>query len=163
MDSSILNVDAKKTVFRMFTYGLYALTVSDLPKGHAATINWSTQSSFDLPLLAISLENSSQTIILLRQDKVFAINVYGSDQRELAGQLGRYSASRPDKFDGVAWDTGVTGAPLLVEALAYAECQARRELDSGDSVIFVGEFIGAAHRNSGAPLTMESAGFKHAG
>ena len=147
----------------MFTYGLYALTVSDLPKGHAATINWSTQSSFDLPLLAISLENSSQTIILLRQDKVFAINVYGSDQRELAGQLGRYSASRPDKFDGVAWDTGVTGAPLLVEALAYVECQARRELDSGDSVIFVGEFIGAGHRTSGDPLTMESAGFKHAG
>ena len=41
MDSSIFNVDAKKTVFRMFTYGLYALTVYDLPKGHAATINWS--------------------------------------------------------------------------------------------------------------------------
>jgi len=27
VDSSIFNVDAKKTVFRMFTYGLYALTV----------------------------------------------------------------------------------------------------------------------------------------
>ena len=99
----------------------------------------------------------------MRQDKVFAISVYGSDQRELAGQLGRYSASRPDKFDGVAGDTGVTGAPLLVEALAYVGCQARRELESGDSVIFVGEFIGAGHRTSGDPLTMESAGFKHAG
>ena len=111
----------------------------------------------------MSLENSSQAIILLRQHKVFAINVYGSEQRELAGQVGRHSAIRPAKFDGVAGDTGVTGAPLLVEALAYVGCQARRELDSGDSVIFLGEFIGAGHRTSGDPLTMESAGFKHAG
>ena len=89
--------------------------------------------------------------------------MYGSDQRELAGRLGRYSASRPAKSDGVAGDTGVTGAPLLVEALAYVGCQARRELDYEDSVIFLGEFIGAGHRTSGDPLTMESAGFKHAG
>ena len=159
----MLDVDAKKSVLRMFTYGLYALTVPDPPKGHAATINWATQSSFDPPLVVISVEKSSRTIILLRQHKVFAISVYGSDQRELAGQLGRRSTNRPDKFDGVSWDTGVTGAPLLVEALAYVECRISRELDSGDSVIFVGEIVGAGHRTSGDPLTMESAGFKHAG
>ena len=159
----MLEIDAKKKVLRMFTYGLYALTVADVREGHAATVNWVTQTSFDPPLVAVSVEKSSRSITLVREHQAFAINIYGSDQREIAGRLGRRFANRSDKFGNVPWDTAVTGAPLLADSLGYVECVVKGELDSGDSVLFLGEVVGAGVRNSGAPLTMELSGFKHAG
>ena len=159
----MIDAEAKKTVLRMFTYGLYALTVPDGEGGNGATVNWVTQVSFDPPLIAVSVEKTSRSIVLIRQHRVFALNVYSSDQRELAGQLGKRSANRSDKFAGVSWDSGTTGAPLLTDALGYVECSVRSEIDSGDSAIFVVEVVAAGVRSSGRPLTMESSGFKHAG
>ena len=159
----MLDFSAKKAVLRMFTYGLYALTVPDGTSGHGATVNWVTQTSFDPPLIAISVEKSSRSIGLIRQHHVIAINVFRFDHRELAGQLGKRFAKRPDKFRDISWDTGVTGAPLLIDALGYVECRVTEEADSGDSVIFVAEVVGAGVRDSGSPLTMESSGFKHSG
>ena len=163
VDNDMLGAEAKKKVLRMFTYGLYALTVPDDNVGHGATVNWVTQTSFDPPMLAVSVEKSSRSIDLVRRHGVFAINIYRSDQRELAGQLGKRFANRPDKFRGISWGTGTTGVPLLIDALGHVECSVRDEVDSGDSVVFIAEVVGADVRGSGHPLTMESAGFRHAG
>ena len=158
-----MDVEAKKTVLRMFTYGLYALTVSDGAGAHGATVNWVTQTSFDPPMVAVSLEKASRSINLVRQHRVFIINVYRSDHREVAGQLGRRFANRPNKFQGLLWHVGPSGAPILTEALGYLECNVAGEIDSGDSVVFLAEIVGAGAQGSGAPLTMEASGFKHAG
>lgn len=158
-----MDAEAKRTVLRMFTYGLYALTVPDKATGHAATVNWVTQTSFEPPMLAISVEKNSRSIGLMREHGVFAINVYRGDQKDLAGQLGRRYTNRPDKFNGVPWNTDVTGAPLLANALGYLECKVTAEADAGDSVVFVAEVVGAGVRSNETPLTMASAGFRHAG
>ena len=159
----MFDLEAKKTVLRMFTYGLYALTVREGSGCHGATVNWVTQTSFDPPMIAVSLEKSSRSMELVRQHQVFAINVFRSDQRETAGQLGRRFANRPDKFQGLSWYMGSTGVPILTETLGYIECKGVGDIDSGDSVVFVAEIVGAGVQGSGIPLTMESSGFKHAG
>ncbi|MBI4310664.1 MAG: flavin reductase family protein [Chloroflexi bacterium] len=158
-----MDAETKRTVLRMFTYGLYALTIADGDKGHGATVNWVSQVSFDPALLAVSVEKNSRSIELLRQEKAFAINVYRADQRDLAGQLGRRFANRPDKFQGVRCNTGVTGAPLLADSLAYVECRVVREADAGDSVLILADIVEVGVSGEGKPLTMEAAGFRHAG
>lgn len=158
-----MDCQAKKTVLRMFTYGLYMLTVPDGAGGHGCTVNWVTQTSFEPPMVAVSVEKRSHTSVLLRSQRVFAINVLGQDQIELAGRLGRRWANTPDKFRGVSWERGVTGVPLLTEALGYVECRVTSEQDSGDSVLFAAEVVAAGHQRNGAPLTMTAAGFRHAG
>lgn len=158
-----MDVDAKRAVLRMFTYGLYALTVPSGDEGHGVTVNWCFQTSFDPPMVAVSVEKASRTIGLLRQSGVFAINIYGSDQRELAGRLGRRFSQHPAKFRGITWAHGRTGAPILIDALGWLECRVRSEADSGDSVVFVGEVVEAGVQREGDPLTMAAAGFRHAG
>ena len=158
-----MDAETKKTVMRMFTYGMYGLTVSDGEKAHGATVNWVFQASFDPPMLAVSVEKSSKTLGLIRQHKAFAINVYRADQRELAGQLGRRSAKTPAKFQGVQWTPGKTGVPLLTEAIANVECRVASELDAGDSVVIVADIVEVGLRGEGKPLTMEASGFKHSG
>ena len=57
---------------------------------------------------------------------------------------------------------GIQGLPALRCSLKPSLTRNVRQEESW-TLIFVGEFIGAGHRTSGDPLTMESAGFKHAG
>jgi flavin reductase (DIM6/NTAB) family NADH-FMN oxidoreductase RutF len=159
-----MDVDAKRAVFRMFTYGLYALTVPSGDEGHGATVNWCMQTSFDPPMVGVSVEKASRTIGLLRQSHVFAVNVYSAEQRDLAGRLGRRFSHYPDKFRGITWSHGPTGAPVLLDALGWIECRVRGEADSGDSVVFIGEVVSAGVGGKQSdPLTMSAAGFRHAG
>ena len=49
-----LDPEAKKTVLRLFSYGLYAVTAAHDGERGVFTANWLTQVSFDPPLVALS-------------------------------------------------------------------------------------------------------------
>ena len=89
---------AKKAVLRQWTYGLYAVSVAHAGQVNAFTANWLTQVSFEPPLVAVSVENDSRSIDMLRASGVFAINVFDAHARELAGALGKRSSQAPDKL-----------------------------------------------------------------
>lgn len=159
-----LDPAARKAVLRQLTYGLYAVTVRHDLVVNAFTANWVTQVSFDPPMVAISVENDSRSIGLIRQSGVFAINVYVDTQRELAGRLGKPSEKVPDKLAGVAYRFGQTGCPILLDALGALECRVTGSLPAGDSTLFVAEVVAAElQRADGVPLTMQAAGFRHYG
>lgn len=155
---------AKKQVLRFFTYGLYAATARDGDDVAAMTVNWATQVSFAPPLIAVSMERESRTRALAMRTGAFALSVYAADQRELAGLLGRHSAKAPEKFAGVAWAPGgATGCPLIEGTLGALECRVVSALEAGDSILVLAEVIAAHALRDGDPLTMQAAGFRHAG
>ncbi len=159
----MMHEEAKKTVLRMFNYVLVVVTVPGPDGGHGYTANWVAQASFEPPMVTVTAENDSKAIGLLRAHRVFAVNVLASGQRDLAGQLGRRSRTHPDKFRGVATELGVTGCPLLMDALGYVECHVVGELPAGDHTLFLGEVVAAGVRREGAPLTMAETGFRYFG
>ena len=162
-DGSVLDPAAKKTVLRMFTYGLYAVGVARGEESNMFTANWLTQVSFDPPLLALSVENSSHSIELIRETGVFAVSVFERAEREQAGLLGKRWRLRPDKIREVGHHPGVTGCPILEDALGAVECRVSESVPAGDSTLFVAEVIHAEVLREGEPLTMAEAGFRHAG
>jgi flavin reductase (DIM6/NTAB) family NADH-FMN oxidoreductase RutF len=70
-------------------------------------------------------------------------------EQALASQ---FAAQGTDRFAGVQFDTGSTGAPLIHGAVASFECFNRSRYDEGDHVIFVGEVERCTHRESASPL-----------
>jgi len=154
---------AKKHVLRLFTYGLYAVGVAANDERAMFTANWLTQVSFDPPLVALSVENDSHSITLLRAGGMFAISVFPSDAKEQAGTLGRHFRNHPDKMERVNYRLGTTGCPVLVDSLGTLECRVIATTSAGDSTLFVGEIIHAEVGSAGQPLTMADAGFRHAG
>ncbi len=153
----------KKEALRLFTYGLYAVTSADQETRDAMTANWITQVSFDPPLVAVSVENPSTSIQLIRASRRFAINVYGAEQRSLSGKLGKMYAKDPNKLDGLRWATASNGCPVLQETLAWIACDVVSETPAGDSTLFIGRVVDAQVLRREDPLTMLAAGFKHAG
>ena len=154
---------ARKTALRMFSYGLYVVTVRHGEEENGFTANWLTQVSFDPPLLALSVENDSHSIGLIRASGIFVVNVLESGQRELAGRLGKRWAHVPDKLAQVPHYPGPNGCAVLDEALAYVECAVASSQPAGDSTLFVARITGAGVQREGMPLTMAEAGFRHAG
>jgi len=154
----------KKTVLRLFTYGLYAVTARHGDEVGLMTANWIVQSSFDPPMLALAAEADSRTRRLIEAGGAFAVNVYETGQRELAGQLGRTFAKHPEKQGDIAWKPGpATGSPLLDAALGWVECKVAGSLPSGDHVVYVADVVEVGLNREGAPLTLKETGFKYAG
>lgn len=158
-----MNEAAKKEALRLFTYGLYAITVGDDEQRNAFTANWVTQVSFDPPLVALSVENDSVSLPIVRRTGLFAVNVYSSDQRDLAGLLGKSYSKHPDKLADLAFGVGETGCPVLLDCLAYVECRVQGEMLAGDSTLMLAQVESATMLRRAEPLTMLAAGFKHAG
>jgi len=159
MDAAI-----KKTVLRMFTYGLYAVTAKHGEMLSMMTVNWIIQSSFEPPLLTLAVEADSHSRQVIEASGAFAVNIYESGQRELAGQLGKTWAKHPDKFDGLPWKPGpVTGSPLLDAALGWVECKVMAQQPSGDHVLYIAEVVNVVLNREGTPLTIKEAGFKYGG
>lgn len=159
-----MDEQAKKTALRMLTYGLYAVTARHANEVAAMTVNFLTQCAFTPPMVAVAVELDSKAGRFIESAGRFAVNIYESGQRELAGQLGRKSANRPGKFDNVPWTPGpATGSPILEGALSWLECQVKGRLECGDHIVYVAEVIEAGVHRDGIPLTMAETGFRHSG
>jgi flavin reductase (DIM6/NTAB) family NADH-FMN oxidoreductase RutF len=154
---------AKKEALRLFTYGLYAVSCGDERRRNAFTANWLSQVSFDPPLVVVSVENASVSLPIIRSTGRFAVNVYGAEQRDLAGKLGKSYQKHPDKLEGLRWDVGERGCPVLLNTIAHVECEVVSETPAGDSTLVLGRVVGARVLRKDEPLTMLAAGFKHAG
>jgi flavin reductase (DIM6/NTAB) family NADH-FMN oxidoreductase RutF len=154
----------KKTVLRMLTYGLYAVTARHDDQTSLMTANWLMQSSFEPPLMTLAVEVDSHTRQVIEASGAFAINVYESGQRELAGALGRTYAKHPEKIDSAAWRPGpATGSPILESALGWVECKIVNSMPSGDHVLYLAEVVDVGLQRESTPLTLKETGFKYAG
>lgn len=160
-----MNPQDRKQSLRLFTYGLYAVSVRRENEANAFTANWLTQISFDPPLVSLSIEQDSWSWPALEATGVFAINVLESGQRELAGDLGKSRRKVGNKLTDIPWQPApVTGCPVLHEhALAYVECEVRSHHAAGDSWLVIADVVNAKVLRHGEPLTMKETGFKHAG
>jgi flavin reductase (DIM6/NTAB) family NADH-FMN oxidoreductase RutF len=154
----------KKTVLRLFTYGVYAVTARQGAEVSLMTANWLTQCSFEPPLIVLAVEVDSHSRQVIEASGAFAINLYESGQRELAGSLGRTFAKHPEKVSDTAWTPSPhTGSPLLPNTLGWIECKIISNMPAGDHILFVAEVLDVGLNHEGQPLTLKETGFKYAG
>ena len=158
-----MDQNTKKRVLRTFTYGLYAVSCADSGEVNIFTANWLTQVSFEPPLLALSVENDSKSLPMLLRSGKFTVNVYRAGGRELAGKLGKSAVYHPNKLEGIDYDIGANGCPILHDALAWVACEVQSTVEAGDSTLLVAGVVDVGMIGEGQPLTMAEAGFRHAG
>jgi flavin reductase (DIM6/NTAB) family NADH-FMN oxidoreductase RutF len=115
---------------------------------HGLTVSSFTSVSLEPPLVLICLGHAVTTIDLFRSATHFGVNVLREDQLELSE---RFARKGYDRFDGLPWQHGSSGVPLLARALAAMECEVERRIIAGDHDIFIGRMV-HAHVADGDPL-----------
>jgi flavin reductase (DIM6/NTAB) family NADH-FMN oxidoreductase RutF len=107
---------------------------------HGMTANSFTSVSLDPPLVLLCVDHKARILKHFRACKYFGVNVLEERQRALSVHFAR---SGYDRFDGVDWYAGHTGAPLLPGVLSTMECALRQTIDAGDHAILIGEVLHA--------------------
>src|SRR6476659_8667780 len=106
----------------MIPYGLYVLTADAEGTLAAATVNWVTQSAFAPPLVVVGVKADSGSYKTVKAAQAFALNMLGKDQKALAFTFFRPADVSDGKISGQSFRKGVTGAPILIDALGAIEC-----------------------------------------
>jgi flavin reductase (DIM6/NTAB) family NADH-FMN oxidoreductase RutF len=133
-----------------FATGVTVVTAVDATGRRVGlTANSFNSVSLEPPLVLWSLSRGASSMPAFTRGSRYAINILAADQRSIAE---RFAMKNVDRFDGVAWHEGVTGAPILDGAVAVFECFNRSQYVEGDHVIFVGEVEHCDRRAGAAPL-----------
>jgi flavin reductase (DIM6/NTAB) family NADH-FMN oxidoreductase RutF len=133
--------------------GVYVVGVTDGHRTNAFTASSVMPVSYKpvVVAMAVGLDHASRP--LLHAGKSFTINVLKDDQIELARHFGLVSGRQTNKLAGIRWRPGLSGAPILLDTLAYIECELATAVPGGDHELVLGKVVdGAVLARHGQPL-----------
>ena len=118
--------------------GVTVVTARSGDKVHGMTVSAFNEVSLDPPLVLVCAECNSHTLPLIREGGAFAVNILSRDQEALSN---RFASKRDEwrRFEGLDWDTGPTGAPLLRGVVASLDCRLVADPEHGDHAVCIGQ------------------------
>ena len=154
---------AKKTALRMIPYGLQVLGVSDGSQMDVASINWTTQVSFQPPLVVVGVKKDSKPFGILKTGRKFALSFLESGQRDLAFAFFKSVQPVDGKFGDYAYETAETGCPIISDAAAWVEAEVVSIDETGDHAAVIGKVVNAGVKRQSKPLTLAELGVNYGG
>ncbi len=135
---------------RRMSYGVYVVSARHQDEINAMTVRMVSQVSIRPPRVALSVLKRRYTHDLIRQSGAFVVNVLGEGQELIGGHFGLRTGRDLNKFTGLEYSFGETGAPILSESCAFLECRVVAENDLGQCTLFIGDVVasGITERNS---------------
>jgi len=125
--------------------GLYVIGSRAGERRNGMTLNWCTQVSFEPKLVGIGVEKPALTHELIAAGGSFTINIISREDRAIVRKF-----TKPVEVDeaartlnGFAFHDGVTGAPILDQAVSYLDCEVRQAVEVGNHTFFIGEIVDA--------------------
>ena len=138
----------QRQIMGRFATGVTLLTTRFDEDISGMTANAVMSLSLQPPRIVVAVDKRNSMHKCLTQGKCFAVNVLQADQEEISR---RFAASGPKDFSGLELTLAETGAPILVDALAFVDCRLVEILPGGDHDMFIGEPV-AGETRDGEPL-----------
>lgn len=98
-----------------------------------------TSLSLDPPQVLVSVNKRLYTHDAIKRGGFFAVSILHAGQEEIGKRFAGLIPEVEDRFAGLETHTGVTGSPILSDALAWVDCTVHHTYDGEDHTIFVGE------------------------
>ena len=112
-------------------------------------------------LVLVCLQKTSCALDLIERAGAFAVNVLSAGQQGISRRFAdRNRPAGSAMFDGVPFEPGVTGCPVLADATASFDCRLWRSHRAGDHLIVLGEVVALVHRPQLEPLIFHAGTYK---
>jgi flavin reductase (DIM6/NTAB) family NADH-FMN oxidoreductase RutF len=108
------------------------------------TANAFTSVSLAPPLILVCIDKAAQCYACFEQAETFAVNILSAHQEEISR---RFATKGIDKFNGLSWRSGASGAPLLDGAVGHVECAIVERHEGGDHTIYLAEVVSGCVNN----------------
>lgn len=145
---------------KYLAHGVYVISTVHEGRMNALTAAWVARASFVPPLITISIGKTRFSHAMILGSGVFALSVLGKDDIAMGRHFGLKTGRKTDKFEGIDYETKVTGSPVLKECIAWLDCRVVSSHDAGDHTIFIGEVLdGGVRREGSSPLIYDRDSF----
>jgi len=133
-----------RSVMRRLAGGVSIITAGKDDDITGMTVTSLASLSADPPRLLVNIHRQTSSFPLIQRDRRFAVNILGSDQREIADRFSNGSLKGKQRFENVAWSAGQSGMPLLGQALATVECEVDEIIERFSHGIVIGRLLSIA-------------------
>lgn len=148
--------DEFRAALGRFASGITVVTSHDAAGNwHGITVSAFSSVSLDPPLVSVCIDRNTISHQAIAKSGVFVVNVLADGQEILSRH---FSSPLADKFDGIAYELGIDGVPVLSDTLASLECRVTLSHDGGDHSIFLGE-VERVRIADGSPLLYFRGGY----
>ncbi|MEL6523100.1 MAG: flavin reductase family protein [Pseudomonadota bacterium] len=122
-------------------------------RGVTVTAMCSVSVDAPSPTLLVCIHHLSPTCSAILENGVFCANLLGESQAHISDSFaGRSNAKGCDKFACAEWTERVTGAPVLVGALAAFDCRLNQHHRISTHHLFVGGIRSVETSSLNSPL-----------
>jgi len=148
-----------KTVLRRWASGVTIVTTRAGERVAGMTVSAFSAVSLDPPLVMVCASHAAQTLPVILESRVFAVNVLAWGQHELSAQFA-LAGNEALRFEGIAYRQGPTGSPWLPDTLAVLDCRMVATHEAGDHEILVGQVVAAEVAPEREPLVYYDAAYR---
>jgi flavin reductase (DIM6/NTAB) family NADH-FMN oxidoreductase RutF len=158
--AQILRPEEFRKACSRYATGITVATVTS-PEGkpEGLTVNSFTSVSLEPPLILVCIAKTATAYPSFQAAKAFVVNILKEDQIDLSQH---FASSKTQRFDGVAWQAGMHGAPVLDGVLAVLECAMHGSFDAGDHTVFLG-LVERAESHDGPALLYFASAYRKLG
>ena len=146
-------------ILDIVTSPVTVVTVKSENKVNGMTVAWIMQAAFNPALIVVSIAPERYTYSLIKESKIFGVNILADDQKGLGKHFGFSSGRNSDKFKGVKFTNSKSGLPVLNDVYAYIECRLKNVSNAGDHDLFVGEVLEKSVDDKKRPLVFKSSDY----
>jgi flavin reductase (DIM6/NTAB) family NADH-FMN oxidoreductase RutF len=158
-----MTVDLKAAAFTLNGLRPYPVAVTTAAGGREngliALSSGSGSIIHEAPRVMIGLTKFNLTHDMVVESGVFAMHLLATGSEEtlaasmrLIMELGGRSGRDGDKLAGLRTKTGVTGSPILLDALTYVEGQVVNSMDADENTVFLADVVASEKLTPGDRL-----------
>jgi flavin reductase (DIM6/NTAB) family NADH-FMN oxidoreductase RutF len=133
---------------RLVDRELWIITAADGQRRGGLLATWVSAASIDRerPILLAGIGPNHFTAELVQASRTFGAHLLRHDQIDVAWNFARDSGRQQDKLRNLPIDQGQTGAPILVDCLAWFDCRVFARYDAGDRLLFWADIVAGSRR-----------------
>jgi rubredoxin/flavin reductase (DIM6/NTAB) family NADH-FMN oxidoreductase RutF len=137
------------------TYGLFVVSSFKGAKFNGQIANTAIQVCSEPQVIQAVINKNNLTHEYISASKAFTVSILSKETPlNFIGGFGFKTGREVDKFAGVNFKVGQTGAPIVMDnSLAYLEMKVFAQYDVHTHTIFVGELVDADVIKEGEPIT----------
>lgn len=155
-----ISSESYREVLRHFPSGVTIVAIKAGEERHGLTVSAFASVSPEPPLITIMVDHRHKAYELMERDgAVFAVSILHQDQTELSNRFAWLKDE--DRFAEGQWETAVTGAPVLGDALGWLDCTIYDRIAAGTHTLYIGEVQAAeCPRADESPLVYWNRGYR---
>src|SRR6185437_15690023 len=144
-----MNITAVSALFAQLNPEIWLVTAQAEGQRGGLIATFVNQASIvpEMPRMLVGLARQHHTRELLEQSNAFALHLLSEQHLDWVWRFGLQSGRGRDKLDGLPVRQGITGSPVLEDALGRLDC--------GDRTIYLAEVVQGGITNSAPPLTVQ--------